>query len=163
MIMNTKFAETLKRIRMDRGFTQEELAKKVGIEKANISCYENGRRMPRNTTICSLSEALGCEVEELMSGSSKIELNTIADIADCLFAIQEVVSDSFCIIQYPPEKNEVTLLIDKKEICEAIIERLSIDYCYKEQDLSDWAYDACKEAWQKVWSKKKLANCKNDN
>ena len=37
------FAEILRRLRTERGFTQSGLAEKLGVSKQNISDWENGK------------------------------------------------------------------------------------------------------------------------
>lgn len=57
----------LKRIRVERGFTQVELAKKAGITQGSLSQIENGDRWPDYNTIVSICDALKCEHTELTS------------------------------------------------------------------------------------------------
>ncbi len=45
-------------LRERRGLSQNELAKKAGVGKARISCYENGREQPTFATIEKLLRAL---------------------------------------------------------------------------------------------------------
>ena len=50
---NIKYYRTL------RGYTQEEFAQKVGLQKQNISNIENGTRIPKFDKICDIADALG--------------------------------------------------------------------------------------------------------
>lgn len=51
--------ERLKYIRMKRGFTQAELAKKVGIGINSVARYENGQRMPDIEVIYKIANVFG--------------------------------------------------------------------------------------------------------
>ena len=45
------FGASLKRLRMERGLSQEELARRLGTSKQAISRYENGARVPKISTV----------------------------------------------------------------------------------------------------------------
>lgn len=63
-----KYSEmtNLKIMRIRRGMTQRELAKKVGVEFHAISAYENGWRFPRRDILDRLAEKLDCEVKDIV-------------------------------------------------------------------------------------------------
>lgn len=42
------FSEKIKKLRIDRELTQEELAKEIGVGVSAISMYEQGNRVPRD-------------------------------------------------------------------------------------------------------------------
>ena len=52
------FGASLKRLRMERGLSQEELARRLGTSKQAISRYENGARVPKISTVSALAAAL---------------------------------------------------------------------------------------------------------
>ena len=56
----------LKFIRIKKGLTQGELARKIGVCQNTISFYETGSRFPRRDILSKLAEALGCEVKDLL-------------------------------------------------------------------------------------------------
>jgi transcriptional regulator with XRE-family HTH domain len=60
------FAENLRRLRLERGLTQEELGARAAIQMADISRYEAGNRDPRITTVQRLAEALDISITELL-------------------------------------------------------------------------------------------------
>ena len=57
----------LKEIRLKKGITQEELAKKLGINQNNISRYENSERTPNLYLAKEIADALDCTVDELLA------------------------------------------------------------------------------------------------
>lgn len=63
-----EFAETLTRMRTEKGISQEELAKRVGVTQAAIWQYENRLATPKIAIAIALANALGTTCEALMSG-----------------------------------------------------------------------------------------------
>lgn len=60
------FAANLRRIMGDRGMTQAELGRMVGISQGNVSMYVTGRREPRATYILRIATALGVTTDDLL-------------------------------------------------------------------------------------------------
>ncbi len=58
----------LRAIRQDCGLTQKQLSVMTGISQPNISDIENARVNPTIHTASKLAAALGCTIDELMSG-----------------------------------------------------------------------------------------------
>lgn len=56
----------LREVRERKLVTQEELAERTGMTRANISRLENGLQRPRISTIRKLAEALGVHPDELV-------------------------------------------------------------------------------------------------
>ncbi len=57
----------LKEIRIKKGITQEELAKRLGINQNNISRYETNERTPNLYLAKEIASALDCTVDELLA------------------------------------------------------------------------------------------------
>ena len=55
----------LQKIRWERDYSIEQLARISGVSSAQISRIENGLTTPTVDTICKLAKALGCDVCEL--------------------------------------------------------------------------------------------------
>ena len=74
--MNTLFAETLKKLRTDRGLSQTQLAKQMFVNNSTVTRWENGSRLPDAAMITRLSNVLEVEVRTLLSaavGSNVVE------------------------------------------------------------------------------------------
>ena len=56
----------LKEIRLNKGITQEDLAKELNVGQNTISLWERGLRSPRVDTLLKLSEFFGCTVDDLL-------------------------------------------------------------------------------------------------
>lgn len=60
----------LKKIRQEKGFTQDELAKLSGLDRTTIAWFEIGKRMPSLRTLKKLAKALNVEVSDLIEENS---------------------------------------------------------------------------------------------
>lgn len=65
--MNMLFADTLKKLRAERGFSQRELAERMYVTRTAITKWESGNRLPDAVMIKRLSEVLGVDVGALLS------------------------------------------------------------------------------------------------
>jgi transcriptional regulator with XRE-family HTH domain len=59
----------LRRLRMERAWSQRDLARESGVAQDTITRLETGKREAQPRTIRRLSEALGVQPRELMKGS----------------------------------------------------------------------------------------------
>ena len=59
------FGKTIKRIRDGKGFTQEGLAKKLGVTQSGIYYLEKSRHLPQNHVIYATAEYLDVKVSEI--------------------------------------------------------------------------------------------------
>lgn len=60
------FGPSLKRIRTQRGLTQEELAQRAGLHRTEISLLERNQRKPVLETIVAISRAMQMTAAELL-------------------------------------------------------------------------------------------------
>jgi len=58
-------ARVVRRLRREKGWTQDELAAKVGVEQMAISLIENARANPTLETLESLAKSLGVRFVDL--------------------------------------------------------------------------------------------------
>ena len=65
---------TIRRLRREKGLTQEALAQAVGVSPQAISKWETGQTMPDITLLLPLSKELGIGVNELLGGDRRKEL-----------------------------------------------------------------------------------------
>lgn len=61
-----KLGQNLKRIRIEKGISQNKIARTLGIDRAFISNIENGKTNPTLSTIAKIAKAIGVSVGELM-------------------------------------------------------------------------------------------------
>lgn len=61
------FAATLRTMRHERGYSQEELADRTGVSMRFVSFMETGKRQPTISTLDALARALGVSFSEFCS------------------------------------------------------------------------------------------------
>lgn len=62
------FTESLKKLRLEKGLTQDQLAKMVGISNAAIGYYELNIKQPSVTVAGAIAEKLGTTVDAMIKG-----------------------------------------------------------------------------------------------
>jgi len=64
--MEITIGENIKRLRRERGMTQEQLAEKLNITNAAVSKWERGDSLPDITMLFPIADYFGISVDELM-------------------------------------------------------------------------------------------------
>ena len=94
--MNTLFADTLRKLRTDKGLSQIQLANQMIVNKATISRWENGSRLPDAAMITRLSEVLEADVGTLLSAAvGSDELPNIIMVDDS----RVILTDSLAVLE----------------------------------------------------------------
>jgi transcriptional regulator with XRE-family HTH domain len=65
IITSMAFGENLRKLRKEKGLSQQELAKKAGVSQQVIGHYEKGIRAPKLEQAILVAKALGMSVEEI--------------------------------------------------------------------------------------------------
>jgi DNA-binding XRE family transcriptional regulator len=75
--------KTIRQLRQDHGWTQFELALRVGVQPQTVYLWESGRRMPQVPQLRTLGRLFGiCSDEILLEAPARAALNvTTADAA----------------------------------------------------------------------------------
>lgn len=73
IIKKMSFANNLKNFRKAKGLNQEQLARKININRSTLSCYENGYREPTLKILKKMSEVLEVSLDELIKGERNNE------------------------------------------------------------------------------------------
>ena len=72
--VNLELGQKIKKARLERGLTQQELGKIVGVQKSAIAKYENGRVVNiKRSTLQKIASALEIRPSELMFNDSPKE------------------------------------------------------------------------------------------
>ncbi len=61
-----KLGDNLRRIRTEKGITQGDIAKSLGVSRGFVSNVENGKTNPTLSTIAKIASAIGVSTGELM-------------------------------------------------------------------------------------------------
>jgi transcriptional regulator with XRE-family HTH domain len=62
------FGQRLRRLRLERGFSYRDFAKRVRIADSTISLYQNGSRYPGFWVLCEMAKVLDVPLDYLMLG-----------------------------------------------------------------------------------------------
>ena len=110
--------QTIKNLREKKGFTQAELAEKLGVSSKAVSKWETAKGLPDIALIEPLANVLSVSVMELMTGNAVVNKNTASNILRSKFYvcplcgnIIRTVGDaviSCCGIILPPLEAEET-------------------------------------------------------
>ena len=71
--MNVLFAETLRKLREEKGISQKELGKRMFVNHSTIARWENASRLPDATMIPRLASCLGVDVNTLFQLAAQSE------------------------------------------------------------------------------------------
>ncbi len=73
-------SDNLKRIRNEKGMSQDELSKKIEIHSVQLSRYERGQSVPSIDIVSKIANALEVSIDELVYGKeNNIAEKTIKD------------------------------------------------------------------------------------
>ena len=69
--MGQFFSDTLKKLRTEKGFSQQALAEKVYVTRSTVVRWETGSRLPDAAMISRLAAVLGVDVNVLLSAAAQ--------------------------------------------------------------------------------------------
>ncbi len=69
----------IKRLRLEKGLTQEQLAEKSGFGQNYLNDLERGRRNPTVLTLWEIAQALGVTPVDLISPDEEVNLDSVID------------------------------------------------------------------------------------
>ena len=100
--MNIQFAETLKKLRNEKGLTQFQLGNLMFVNKSTVARGETGNRLPDAAMITRLSKVLGVGVGTLLSAAAESEEfpniilvdDNMTIIPDSLFTLEKVIPNA---------------------------------------------------------------------
>lgn len=94
--MNTLFADTLKKLRKEKGLSQLELGKRIFVNHSTIARWEKGSRLPDVEMIRRLAEILEVDVSTLLSAmAANDELPNVIVVDDN----RVILSDSISVLE----------------------------------------------------------------
>lgn len=79
----------IKQARLEKGFTQEELAEKVGVKKSAVAKWENGRVSEiKRSNLKKLSDALGLNPNKLLGDIERDPVGVAEELADIYLDVE---------------------------------------------------------------------------
>lgn len=82
----------IKKLRIEKGLSQKEMAKICGMPYSTYSNYENNNREPGTDQLYKIASVLGISVSELISGTDNAKYDAILSLMRSKLADAEVLS-----------------------------------------------------------------------
>lgn len=87
-------------LRRERGITQAELARRLGVSPSAMGMYEQGRRQPSGEILVALSEEFGVSTDFLLTG----KMRTAADEQTCSGALRSMLASMDQRLESRPDR-----------------------------------------------------------
>lgn len=81
--LNTQFAETLRKLRVEKGLSQAQLSEQLYVNRSTVARWENGTRLPDALMIARLSRILDVDLNTMLS------LTVKADRSPCVIMVDD--------------------------------------------------------------------------
>lgn len=93
-------SSNLRRLRLERGMTQEQVAQQLGVTRQALSSYESGRTRPDIDTLARLCGIYGTDLDEIVSGEGRTQkavrrVEIAAKVTLILLPVLTMVSSAF--------------------------------------------------------------------
>ena len=96
-------------LRRTAGWSQAELARRLGISPSTVGMYEQGRREPDSQMLIALSELFGVSIDYLVKGCPETRQDA-ALVSDTVSYCVEAVEKRLCGREQPFTRQELALL-----------------------------------------------------
>lgn len=93
VVKDNTFGKRLKELRKAKGYTQQALAEKAGIDEKHLSRVENGKYFPTHTTLNKLLNALDTSIDEAGLNLEEIKINNNPIMAKALQILNSAKDD----------------------------------------------------------------------
>lgn len=113
--MNTLFAETLRKLRAEKGLSQKQLGQKMFCNQSTVARWENGSRLPDAAMITRLSAVLEVDVNSLLSTAA------MSDESPNIIMVDDskvILSDSLAVLEEVMPNATITGFIWPREAIE---------------------------------------------
>ena len=135
------FGKNIKAIREERGYSQEELAKKLNVAQSTIGMWESGKRTPKLYELNRLARVLKITVNRLIGQPKETKIEVVknelyidgekisdldaTDVEGVVEYINAIKKKKGAIPQNPPPSmnssaKKVLIIDDEQEICEML-------------------------------------------
>ena len=169
--MNALFADTLRKLRTEKGLSQKQLSKQMMVSEAAISRWENGSRLPDVAMIARLARVLEVDVSTLLytADVSEKSPNIImvddskSFLYDSLAVLEEVLPNAAIAgfiwakeaVEFARANRVALAILDIElgtdsglDLCRTLLEiypRTNVVYltAYPDYSLDAWDTDAC--------------------
>ena len=113
--MKISFAEALRRARLEKGLSQQQLAACLFVDRSSIASWETGRRVPDVLMIARRSECLGVDVKSLLESSEEDAEKPVVIVVD---DDKIILSGSMSVLEEALPGAEISGFINPNEAVE---------------------------------------------
>jgi transcriptional regulator with XRE-family HTH domain len=110
------FGDKIKKLRKDRGWSQDDLAEKAGIHGRHVGKYEIGKAMPNAETVVRIAEALEVSIDYLLRDDANENPNPAARIKDRQLLAEFEVVDNMDEVDKSVIKSLIDAYIKKRQM-----------------------------------------------
>lgn len=121
-VMPNFLAQNIRLLRKRLGFSQQDLAEKVGLNRGNIASYETGTAEPKICRLLRMSSLLGVSTQDL----TRLDLTDEDQLEMAISSFAEAKD---------ADHQEVDLRLQRVEEMATVLESVKNLYNYREKDL----------------------------
>ena len=102
------FSNNLKKLRKEKGLSQEELAEKLNVSRQSVSKWESGATYPEMDKVLLICKLFDCNINEIMHE----DVSQVSEVKESKNVFNKYVDDFFAYITKTVDKGETTITID---------------------------------------------------
>lgn len=104
----SNFSETLKKLRIIKGLTQQELSDRIGVSRSAIGMYERGEREPDFETLEAMADFFNVDMNYILGSTHKTTVLHASDELDFMVTYQRLnTSGKARLLEYAMELAEI--------------------------------------------------------
>ena len=69
----TNFGRRIRKLRIDKGYSMQELADELGVTKSSVNMWENSNSIPKDNILIALSKMLNASIDYLLGNENMEE------------------------------------------------------------------------------------------
>ena len=77
-----EFGTRIARLRTQRGYTQEQLARQLGVKRSVVSYYESGERLPSVDVLIGMGQVFHVSMDYLLKGEEAARALDVSGLAE---------------------------------------------------------------------------------
>lgn len=123
---NVIHASRIAQLRIARGWTQHDLAERMGVSSDMIGCWERGKKHPKLSTLQRIAAALGCNCADLIDNSDNESEGNTMKITEIMQRIHDRQDDerlSDAMRKEIHELDEALVRVNGKSVAPLLQER----------------------------------------
>lgn len=70
---NSIFGNRVKKLRIDKGYSMQDLANKINVTKSSVNMWENGGSIPKDNILIELSKLFNVSIDYLLGNEKREE------------------------------------------------------------------------------------------